>query len=172
MSGLGVWCVLTQVILSLTCLSMANLFRILSSGAILVSYSPMRLSINLLDLPFCLYSFRRVSFLYMSKKIKNCTWFLSTSSQTTETNTSAHTSQATTKTLIVVVKCKSYVSIINPVFIYIYTYKIINSRFILYSYPTLTFWSWYSLSLHSSQFLLQNIPVPAWYCEHQASQHR
>lgn len=55
-------------IASLTCLSIVNLWRILSSGAILVSYSPKRLSINLLHLFFCLYSFSRVSFLYKLKK--------------------------------------------------------------------------------------------------------
>lgn len=61
MSGVSLQVI--QIIASLTCLSIANLCRILSSGAILVSYSPKRLSINLLDLFFCLYSFRRVSFL-------------------------------------------------------------------------------------------------------------
>lgn len=48
---------------SLTFLSIENLCKILSSGAILVSYSPKRLSINLLDLFLSLYSLRRVSFL-------------------------------------------------------------------------------------------------------------
>lgn len=43
-----------------TCLSKENLCRILSSGAILVSYSPNRLSINLFALSFCLYSFKSV----------------------------------------------------------------------------------------------------------------
>ncbi len=50
------WCI--------TCLSSVNLCRIFSSGVILLSYSPKRLSMNLLFLSFILNSFRRVSFLW------------------------------------------------------------------------------------------------------------
>lgn len=55
--------VVSVMIMMVTCLSSVNLCSIFSSGVILLSYSPKRLSMNWLLLSFSLNSFRRVSFL-------------------------------------------------------------------------------------------------------------